>query len=102
MINFFIENPQHILNIAVVFYVLAAIHFLALKRKGFDSRYLFYTAILWTGLFFWEKSISPESNIRVDALLFYPVAGIAALGAIVFSFVKIDTSKVYGKDTQKD
>ena len=102
MIKFFIENPQHILSVAAIFFTLAVIHFFTLKRKGFDSRYLFYTAILWTGLFFWEKSISPESNIRIDALLFYPVAFIVALGAIVFSFVKVDTSKVYGKGTEKD
>ena len=102
MIKFFIQNPQHILSVAATFYTLAAIHFLTLKPKGFDSRYLLYAAILWTGLFFVEKSISPESNIRIDALLFYPVAGIVALSAILFSFVKVNTPQVYGKDTQKD
>ena len=86
--NLFIKSPAYALVFAVFFFSL----FLA-KRK----RSTLVAALAWTAYFLNElamKKFFPETNIRVDLLLFYPLlilvsfVGLATFVTAIFSSKK--------------
>jgi hypothetical protein len=72
------------LAIAIVALAIAGVLFWLWRRSG--RTFVLVAAILWLAYALWEFAVqifSPEANIRVDLLLFYPIlliAGVIGLG----------------------
>jgi hypothetical protein len=70
--------------IAIVALAIAGVLFWLWRRSG--RTFVLVAAILWLAYALWEFAVqifSPEANIRVDLLLFYPIlliAGVIGLG----------------------
>jgi hypothetical protein len=70
--------------IAIVALAIAGVLFWLWQRSG--RTFVLVAAILWLAYALWEFAVqifSPEANIRVDLLLFYPIlliAGVIGLG----------------------
>jgi hypothetical protein len=70
--------------IAIVALAIAGVLFWLWRRSG--RTFVLVAAILWLAYALWEFAVqifSPEANIRVDLLRFYPIlliAGVIGLG----------------------
>ena len=80
-----IQQPLHILLIAVVNFAVWVLCRKTLLRKAPEANLFWIPAVLWTAYAAWEWWVlvkSPEANIRVDLLLIWPVIGIAMVWAL--------------------
>jgi hypothetical protein len=81
-----VQQPAHILLIAMVILALWAAGRATVLRTVPKSNVLWVPAVLWLAYAGWEWLVlakSPEANIRVDLLLIWPVIALATLWAFV-------------------
>jgi len=81
-----VQQPAHILLIAMVILALWAAGRATVLRTVPKSNVLWMPAVLWLAYAGWEWLVlvtSPEANIRVDLLLIWPVIALATLWAVV-------------------
>ena len=81
-----VQQPAHILLIAMVILALWAAGRATVLRSVPKSNVLWVPAVLWLAYAGWEWLVlakSPEANIRVDLLLIWPVIALATLWAFV-------------------
>jgi hypothetical protein len=81
-----VQQPAHILLIAMVILALWAAGRATVLRTVPKSNVLWVPAVLWLAYAVWEWLVlakSPEANIRVDLLLIWPVIALATLWAFV-------------------
>lgn len=81
-----VQQPAHILLIAMVILALWAAGRATVLRSVPKSNVLWVPAVLWLAYAGWEWLVltkSPEANIRVDLLLIWPVIALGTLWAFV-------------------
>ena len=81
-----VQQPAHILLIAVVSLALWAACRATLLRTVPKSNVLWMPAAMWLAYAGWEWLVvvkSPEANIRFDLLVIWPVIALATLWAFV-------------------
>ena len=79
LVSIFVGKYYNILWIAIIlFFVYFMLRFV-FKDTALNSRPLITLSIIWTIYAVWELIVqtwSPESNIRIDLLIIWPILGV--------------------------